>query len=206
MHAHGCSRLKCGCSQHRAPGRGPGTHPRRERARRRSRCLRENGRARVVAIQRHAGPRRGDVAASPAVIATGPLTSDALAEAIAARLGVTSSRSTTLSRRSCPPIRWTTAAVQGVPLRQVGRRLLERPLTQPEYEAFVAALIAGSVSARPRVRQGTVFRGLSAGREMAQRGRDAALRPDEAGGARRSENGPSPIGPAARQEDRAAQM
>jgi len=94
-----------------------------------------------------------------------------LAEAIAARLGVTSlAFYDAISRRSFPPTPWNTAGCQGVRRQGGGDDYWNAPLTQPEYEAFVAALIAGDRISQATSSTGTVFRGLSAGREMAQRG------------------------------------
>ena len=90
---------------------------------------------------------RGEVTAltSPAVIAPGPLTSDALAQAIAARLGV---RSLAFHDAIAPIV-----AAESLDLSRLfrasrygkggGDDYLNAPLTEPQYEAFVAALVAG---------------------------------------------------------------
>jgi len=90
---------------------------------------------------------RGEVTTlpSPGVIATGPLTSDTLAEAIAARLGV---RSLAFYDAIAPIV-----AAESLDLGRLfrasrygkggGDDYWNAPFTQSEYEAFVAALKAG---------------------------------------------------------------
>jgi len=82
---------------------------------------------------------------SPGIIATGPLTSDALAHAIAARLGVQSlafydAIAPIVSADSLDYTRLFKASRYG---KGGGDDYWNAPLTQAEYEAFVAALIAG---------------------------------------------------------------
>src|SRR5438034_4579722 len=90
---------------------------------------------------------RGEVTelASPGVVATGPLTSDALAAAIAARLGVQSlafydAIAPIVSGDSLDYTRLFKASRYG---KGGGDDYWNAPLTQAEYEAFVAELIAG---------------------------------------------------------------
>jgi methylenetetrahydrofolate--tRNA-(uracil-5-)-methyltransferase len=82
---------------------------------------------------------------SPGIIATGPLTSDALADSIAARLGVQSlafydAIAPIVSADSLDYSRMFKASRYG---KGGGDDYWNVPFTQPDYEAFVAALIAG---------------------------------------------------------------
>ncbi len=90
---------------------------------------------------------RGEVTdlPSPGIIATGPLTSDALANAIAARLGVQSlafydAIAPIVSADSLDYSRLFKASRYG---KGGGDDYWNAPFTQSEYEAFVAQLIAG---------------------------------------------------------------
>jgi methylenetetrahydrofolate--tRNA-(uracil-5-)-methyltransferase len=90
---------------------------------------------------------RGEVTSlpSPGIIATGPLTSDALAEAIAARLGVTSlaffdAIAPIVSADSLDYSRMFKASRYG---KGGGDDYWNAPFTKEEYDAFVAALLAG---------------------------------------------------------------
>ncbi len=93
---------------------------------------------------------RGEVTElpSPGIVATGPLTSDALAQAIAARLGVESlafydAIAPIVSFESLESVdhgRLFRASRYG---KGDGDDYLNAPLTREQYEAFVAALIAG---------------------------------------------------------------
>ncbi|MGH7671416.1 MAG: methylenetetrahydrofolate--tRNA-(uracil(54)-C(5))-methyltransferase (FADH(2)-oxidizing) TrmFO [Gemmatimonadales bacterium] len=90
---------------------------------------------------------RGEVTAlpSPGVIATGPLTSDALAQAIAGRLGVQSlafydAIAPIVSVESLDLDRLFRASRYG---KGGGADYLNAPLTEAEYDAFVAALVSG---------------------------------------------------------------
>ncbi len=90
---------------------------------------------------------RGEVTdlPSPGIIATGPLTSDALARAVAARLGVQSlafydAIAPIVAAESLDQSRLFRASRYG---KGGGDDYWNSPLTGPEYEAFVAALVAG---------------------------------------------------------------
>jgi methylenetetrahydrofolate--tRNA-(uracil-5-)-methyltransferase len=90
---------------------------------------------------------RGEVTAlpSPAIIATGPLTSDALAASIAARLGVASlaffdAIAPIVSVESLDVDRLFRASRYG---KGGGDDYLNAPLDAGQYDAFVAALLAG---------------------------------------------------------------
>ncbi len=90
---------------------------------------------------------RGEVTElpSPGIVATGPLTSDALATAIAARLGVQSlafydAIAPIVSADSLDLSRLSKASRYG---KGGGDDYWNAPFTRAEYEAFVAALIAG---------------------------------------------------------------
>jgi len=156
---------------------------------------------------------RGEVTSlpSPAVIATGPLTSDALAEAIAARLGVTSlafydAIAPIVSADSLDYGRLFKASRYG---KGGGDDYWNAPLTQPEYEAFVAALIAGD-QYRPGHEFDKVpyFEGCLPVEEMAQRGLETLrFGPMKPVGLVDPKTGREPYAVLQlRQEDRAAQM
>ena len=90
---------------------------------------------------------RGEVTElpSPCIIATGPLTSDALAQVIAGRLGVKSlafydAIAPIVSAESLDQSQLFRASRYG---KGDGDDYLNAPLTREQYEAFVAALIAG---------------------------------------------------------------
>jgi len=148
---------------------------------------------------------------SPAVIATGPLTSDALAEAIAARLGVTSlafydAIAPIVSADSLDYGRLFKASRYG---KGGGDDYWNAPLTQPEYEAFVAALIAGD-QYQPGHEFDKVpyFEGCLPVEEMAQRGLETLrFGPMKPVGLVDPKTGREPYAVLQlRQEDRAAQM
>jgi len=90
---------------------------------------------------------RGEVTElpSPAIVATGPLTSDALAQAIAGRLGVTS----LAFYDAIAPIVAAESLDQSLLFRASrygkgdGDDYLNAPLTREQYQTFVAALVAG---------------------------------------------------------------
>ena len=118
---------------------------------------------------------RGEVTElpSPAIIATGPLTSDALADAIAARLGVTSlaffdAIAPIVSADSLDYSRMFKASRYG---KGGGDDYWNAPFTKEEYDAFVAALLAGEQYV-PGHEWDTVpyFEGCLPVEEMAQRG------------------------------------
>ena len=156
---------------------------------------------------------RGEVTSlpSPAVIATGPLTSDALAEAIAARLGVTSlafydAIAPIVSADSLDYGRLFKASRYG---KGGGDDYWNAPLTQLEYEAFVAALIAGD-QYQPGHEFDKVpyFEGCLPVEEMAQRGLETLrFGPMKPVGLVDPKTGREPYAVLQlRQEDRAAQM
>ena len=90
---------------------------------------------------------RGEVTElpSPAIVATGPLTSDALAQAIAGRLGATS----LAFYDAIAPIVAAESLDQSLLFRASrygkgdGDDYLNAPLTREQYQTFVAALVAG---------------------------------------------------------------
>jgi methylenetetrahydrofolate--tRNA-(uracil-5-)-methyltransferase len=152
---------------------------------------------------------------SPGVLATGPLTSDALAQAIARRLGVQA----LAFYDAIAPI----VAVESLDLDVLfrasrygkggGDDYLNAPLTQAQYEAFVAALIAGE-----QFRPGTghefdevpYFEGCLPIEEMAERGPETLrFGPMKSVGLvdpRAGARGQSYAVVQLRQEDRAGQM
>jgi len=150
---------------------------------------------------------------SPGIIATGPLTSDALANSIAARLGVQSlafydAIAPIVSADSLDYSRMFKASRYG---KGGGDDYWNAPFTQPEYEAFVAALIAGEQYVPGHeFDKVPYFEGCLPVEEMAQRGpetlRFGPMKPiglvDPRAGARGQPYAVVQL----RQEDRAAQM
>ncbi len=134
----------------------------------------------------HAHPRvtveRGEVTAlpSPGIVATGPLTSDALAEAIRARLGVSGlafydaiapivaveSIDTTLAFRASRYDRETMAGASDE------GAYLNCPFTREEYETFIDALGAADQFHAHEFDQVPYFEACMPAEEMVKRGRD----------------------------------
>jgi methylenetetrahydrofolate--tRNA-(uracil-5-)-methyltransferase len=118
---------------------------------------------------------RGEVTEllSPGIIATGPLTSDALAQAIAARLGVKSlafydAIAPIISFESLDESRLFRASRYG---KGDGDDYINAPLTKDQYEAFVAALVAGEQYVPGHeFDEATYFEGCLPIEEMAERG------------------------------------
>jgi methylenetetrahydrofolate--tRNA-(uracil-5-)-methyltransferase len=122
----------------------------------------------------HAHPRvtveRGEVAAlpSPGIVATGPLTSDALAEAIRARLGVASLASIdeAIAFRAS---RYDKETMEGA---EPEGAYLNCPFTRDEYEAFIDALISADQHHGHEFDEAPYFEGCMPVEVMAQRGRE----------------------------------
>ena len=120
---------------------------------------------------------RGEVTdlPSPGIIATGPLTSDALANAIASRLGVQSlafydAIAPIISADSLDYSRLFKASRYG---KGGGDDYWNAPFTREQYEAFVAALIAGEQYVPGHEFDNVpYFEGCLPVEEMAARGRD----------------------------------
>jgi methylenetetrahydrofolate--tRNA-(uracil-5-)-methyltransferase len=123
---------------------------------------------------------RGEVTELPSpgigtIIATGPLTSDALAQVIADRLGVTSlafydAIAPIVAAESLDQSRLFRASRYG---KGGGDDYLNAPFTQSEYEAFVAALVAGEQfrpDASHEFDKVPYFEGCLPVEEMAERG------------------------------------
>jgi methylenetetrahydrofolate--tRNA-(uracil-5-)-methyltransferase len=133
--------------------------------------------------------------ASPAVIATGPLTSDALAEAIRTRLGVASlafydaiapivaGDSVDMERvfRASRYGKETMPGVQGQSREEAGAEgaaenvpgaYLNCPMSRDDYEAFLDALIAADQASAHDFDAVPYFEGCMPIEEMARRGRD----------------------------------
>jgi methylenetetrahydrofolate--tRNA-(uracil-5-)-methyltransferase len=156
---------------------------------------------------------RGEVTAlpSPAVIATGPLTSDALAAAIAARLGMQSlsfydAIAPIVSADSLDYHRMFRASRYG---KGSGDDYWNAPFTQAEYEAFVAALLAGEQYVPGHeFDKVPYFEGCLPVEEMAQRGVETLrFGPMKPVGLVDPKTGREPYAVMQlRQEDRAAQM
>jgi methylenetetrahydrofolate--tRNA-(uracil-5-)-methyltransferase len=156
---------------------------------------------------------RGEVTelSSPGIIASGPLTSDALADAIAARLGVESlafydAIAPILSADSLDYGRLFKASRYG---KGGGDDYWNAPFTKEEYEAFVAALLAGE-QYRPGHEFDKVpyFEGCLPVEEMAQRGIETLrFGPMKPVGLTDPKTGREPYAVVQlRQEDRGAQM
>jgi methylenetetrahydrofolate--tRNA-(uracil-5-)-methyltransferase len=148
---------------------------------------------------------------SPAVVATGPLTSDALAQAIAARLGVGAlafydAIAPIVSAESLDHERLFRASRYG---KGDGDDYLNAPLTEPEYDSFLGGLTAADPY-RPHHAFDEVpyFEGCLPVEEMARRGRDVLrFGPMKPVGLRDPRTGRTPFAVVQlRQEDRAGQM
>jgi len=158
---------------------------------------------------------RGEVTdlPSPAIVATGPLTSDALASAIAARLGMQSlafydAIAPIVSADSLDYTRLFRASRYG---KGGGDDYWNAPFTQVEYEAFVAALLAGEQYVPPpghEFDKVPYFEGCLPVEEMAQRGIETLrFGPMKPVGLVDPKTGREPYAVVQlRQEDRAAQM
>ena len=156
---------------------------------------------------------RGEVTAlpSPAIIATGPLTSDALASAIASRLGAPSlafydAIAPIVSADSLDYTRLFKMSRYG---KGGGDDYWNAPFTKAEYEAFVAALIAGEQYVPGHdFDKVPYFEGCLPVEEMAQRGIETLrFGPMKPIGLVDPKTGREPYAVVQlRQEDRAAQM
>lgn len=110
---------------------------------------------------------------SPGIVATGPLTSDRLAQAIAARLGAGAlafydAIAPIVSGESLDRDRLFAASRYG----KGGDDYLNAPMSRDEYEAFVDALIAGDQFSGHEFDAMPYFEGCMPVEEMARRGRD----------------------------------
>jgi methylenetetrahydrofolate--tRNA-(uracil-5-)-methyltransferase len=163
----------------------------------------------------HISLARGEVTAlpSPAIIATGPLTSDALAAAIANRLGVQSlafydAIAPIVAADSLDYSRLFKASRYG---KGGGDDYWNAPFTRGEYEAFVAALLAGEQyvpGGGHEFDTVSYFEGCLPVEEMAQRGIETLrFGPMKPIGLTDPKTGREPYAVVQlRQEDRAAQM
>ena len=130
----------------------------------------------------------------PTIIATGPLTGSALAEAIAAETGEGRPRLLRRDRPDRPPRQHRHGRLPG--WRRAGTRAARTTSTarwtRPQYEDFVAALNAGEKTEFKDWEKDTpYFEGCMPIEVMAERGaRNAAPRPDEAGRPRQSAHRP----------------
>ncbi len=147
---------------------------------------------------------------SPGVIATGPLTSDALARVIAGRLGVESlafydAIAPIVSDESLNHERLYRASRYG---KGEGDDFLNAPLEAAAYEAFVDALVAADQYAGHEFDATPYFEGCLPIEEMARRGRDTLrFGPLKPVGLPRPETGREPYAVVQlRREDRAGQM
>ena len=126
--------------------------------------------------------RRGEVAAlpSPGIVATGPLTSSALAEAIRARLGVES----LAFYDAIAPIVAHDSIDHGVVFRasRYGKETMEGqgdgaylncPMSRDQYESFLDALTAADQAATHQFDAVPYFDGCMPAEEIARRGRES---------------------------------
>jgi methylenetetrahydrofolate--tRNA-(uracil-5-)-methyltransferase len=161
---------------------------------------------------------RGEVTALPSVgaggiIATGPLTSDALAQAIASRLGVTAlafydAIAPIVAADSLDQSRLFRASRYG---KGDGDDYLNAPLTREQYEAFVAALVAGEQYVPGHeFDKAAYFEGCLPIEEMAERGpetlRHGPMKPFGLSDPRAGARGQPYAVVQLRQEDKAGQM
>jgi len=147
---------------------------------------------------------------SPAVIATGPLTSDAMARVIAERLGAASlafydAIAPIVSADSLELDRLYRLSRYG---KGGGDDYLNAPLSEPEYYAFVEALVTAEQFEGHQFDQVEYFEGCLPVEEMARRGKDVLrFGPMKPVGLPDPQTGQEPFAVAQlRQEDRAAQM
>ena len=151
------------------------------------------------------------------IIATGPLTSDALAEAIRARLGIASlafydSIAPVVSYESLDPSllfrasRWDKETMDGA--ASEGGAYLNAPFDKAEYEAFIDALAAGDQFTAHAFDAVPYFEGCMPAEEMVQRGRETLrFGPMKPIGLRDPRTGRRPWAVLQlRQEDRAGRM
>jgi len=156
---------------------------------------------------------RGEVTALPSagVVATGPLTSDALSREIATRFGVES----LAFFDAIAPIVSTDSLDHDLLFRAsrygkgAGDDYLNAPMSEPEYDAFVAALVAADQYQPPHdFDRIPYFEGCLPVEEMARRGRDVLrFGPMKPVGLPDPRTGRPPFAVVQlRQEDRRAQM
>jgi len=177
--------------------------------------------ARVQGHQRITIERREVTAVpSPAIIATGPLTSDALAESVRARLGMASlsfydaiapivaaeSIDHDIAFRAS---RYDKETMPGAAFREAGAgSYLNCPMTRDEYEAFIDALLAAEQFVTHDFDHVPYFEGCMPIEEMARRGRDTLrFGPMKPVGLKDPRSGRRPYAVVQlRQEDRAGRM
>ncbi|MGH9259983.1 MAG: methylenetetrahydrofolate--tRNA-(uracil(54)-C(5))-methyltransferase (FADH(2)-oxidizing) TrmFO, partial [Acidimicrobiales bacterium] len=156
---------------------------------------------------------RGEVTAlpSPGIVATGPLTSDALGRAIAGRLGTSAlaffdAIAPIVSADSLGHDALFRASRYG---KGAGDDYLNAPLTEAEYDAFLTALAAADqFEPHHEFDRTPYFEGCLPVEEMARRGRDVLrFGPMKPVGLRDPRTGREPYAVVQlRQEDRAGQM
>lgn len=117
--------------------------------------------------------------ASPGIIATGPLTSDALATAIRERLGVES----LAFYDAIAPIVARDSIDESIVFRasrydketmpdEIEGAYLNCPMTREQYDAFLDALVAADLATAHEFDSALYFEGCMPAEEMARRGRD----------------------------------
>ncbi len=158
---------------------------------------------------------RGEVTAllSPGIVATGPLTSETLAQAIAGRLGARSlafydAIAPIVAAESLEQTRLFRASRYG---KGDGDDYLNAPLTKEQYEAFVAALVAGEQYVPGHeFDKAAYFEGCLPIEEMAERGpetlRHGPMKPFGLDDPRAGARGQPYAVVQLRQEDKAGQM
>jgi methylenetetrahydrofolate--tRNA-(uracil-5-)-methyltransferase len=118
---------------------------------------------------------------TPSIIATGPLTSDALAQAIRSRLGVESlafydAIAPIVSAESLDDTRLFRASRYGKETMDgaaADGAYLNAPFTRDEYESFIDALVAADQFTAHEFDAVPYFEGCMPAEEMARRGRDS---------------------------------
>jgi methylenetetrahydrofolate--tRNA-(uracil-5-)-methyltransferase len=170
--------------------------------------VREHPRVQVLRAEVTELPARG-------IVATGPLTSDALAHAITARLGIDSlafydaiapvvSYESLDESRLFRASRWNKETMDGAD----AGAYLNAPFSRDEYEAFIDALLAGDQFTAKEFDAVPYFEGCMPAEEMVRRGRDVLrFGPMKPIGLRDPNTGKRPWAVLQlRQEDRAGRM
>ena len=146
--------------------------------------------SRRIPMSRSCANGRRPARRGPTIVATGPLTAARSPARSAPRPAATRSPSSMRSRRSCiaTASTWTSAGASRAGTRARRKDYINCPLTKDQYLAFHPGPDRRREDRVQGVGEGhALFRGLHADRgDGRARARDAALRADEAGRARRS--------------------
>ena len=155
----------------------------------------------LVEIRREEVPALPDASAGHAIVATGPLTSPALAQSIRRATGEDAlaffdAIAPIVHRDSIDfEVAWLQSRYDKAGPGGTGADYVNCPLDEAQYRAFVEALLAGDKHEFKEWEASTpYFEGCLPIEVMAERGRgDAALRADEAGRADRSAHRPAAV-------------